>query len=278
MREPFRLEVFGRTDVGRLRAHNEDFIDWDERFGLAIVADGMGGHNAGEVASRTAVRRIKAEIQRALGLWGGDLQAQGALPGLASLVQTVVEGANAEICEAGNSRPEHAGMGTTVVVALFTGQFVTVCHVGDSRLYRLRKDGLEQLTEDHSLVQQLVHEGYLTQDQARFSDYRNVITRALGAAPDVEPELQQQPTQAGDVYLLCSDGLSNVVTDGEIRGIIGALLEPSHGRLATAVDELVSLANERGGPDNISVVLVRLESGEASPHDDGARTERVERQ
>jgi serine/threonine protein phosphatase PrpC len=248
------FEIVGETDVGRVRTHNEDSIGWDERLGLALLADGMGGHNAGEVASRTAVDRIQAELKRSLALWGDDVHQEDALPSLASLVRTTVAKANDEIYEASVAHPEYAGMGTTVVVAVFAGHSVTVCHVGDSRLYRLRRNSLERLTEDHSLVQTLVRAGRLTEEEARVSEYRNVITRALGAAPEVEADIQQHPTEAGDVYLLCSDGLSNLVSEQQIQQTLRGSGQDTVGVART----LIRLANERGGPDNISVVLVRL--------------------
>jgi PPM family protein phosphatase len=248
------VEIVGETDVGRVRTHNEDSIGWDERFGLAVLADGMGGHNAGEVASRAAVDHIQAELARALALWGDDVQQESALPSLASLVKTAVAKANDEIYEASVAHPEYAGMGTTVVVAVFAGHFVTLCHVGDSRLYRLRRDTLERLTEDHSLVQELIRAGRLTEEQAQVSEYRNVITRALGAGPAVEIDLQQHPTKAGDLYLLCSDGLSNLVSEQQIQQTLGGSGQDTAG----VIRDLIRLANERGGSDNISVVLVRL--------------------
>jgi serine/threonine protein phosphatase PrpC len=256
------VDIVGETDVGRIRPHNEDAIDWDVRTGVAIVADGMGGHRAGDVASRTAVRHIKSELRRALALWGQDAREERALAEAASLLKGAVEKANEAVYQTGLSRPECAGMGTTVVVALFLGEFVTIGHVGDSRLYRLRDAQIERLTQDHSLVYELVRDGYLTEEQARLSEYKNVITRALGAEQGVEVDIQQQRTAEGDIYLLCTDGLTGLVSDTEIEMNIR-----SFGRdTAGTAHELIRLANEKGGHDNISVVLVRIDDPATNGH------------
>jgi len=248
------VHMAGATDVGRVRSNNEDAIEWDERLGLAILADGMGGHRAGEVASRTAAQHVKAELARPLALWDTRGEGRRERVAVARLVKAAVEQANLRVYEVSSSGPQYAGMGTTIVVAVFLGHCVTVCHVGDSRLYRLRDAQLEQLTEDHSLVQELVRRGHLSEPEARVADYRNVLMRALGVEPQVRSELRQHRIERGDIYLLCSDGLSNQVTAPEIE----ESLQRCGDDLEGAASELIELANARGGADNISVIVTRI--------------------
>jgi PPM family protein phosphatase len=257
------LEIVGITDVGRTRARNEDAIDWDAEIGLAILADGLGGHNAGDVASALAVASIKAELQQAryqragqAPLHGRDGADSDATGDYAALVAESVRHANRALYETVQREPRYAGMGTTVVLALFADHLVTISHVGDSRAYRLRRGQLEQLTVDHSLVQELLRTGYLTEEEARVSEHRNVITRALGIDPEVEPDVEQYRVEPEDIYLLCSDGLSNLLSEESISvGLASAGTD-----MLQAARELVSMANERGGYDNISVILVRVGS------------------
>jgi PPM family protein phosphatase len=247
--------MVGLTDMGRVRSRNEDAIAWDSDIGFAVIADGLGGHNAGQVASAMAVDSIQTELRRALtgaakDLEGGDARAEHAF-----LVNASVRKANQDILEAAQTRPQYAGMGTTIVLALFTRDFVTIAHVGDSRLYRLRDDRLDQLTVDHSLVQELMRHGHMTEQDARLSGHRNIITRALGLDPRVRIDVGQHPVQSRDVYLLCSDGLTNLVSDLEIHLQLGE----SASSLRQAATELVQMANGKGGHDNISLVLVHVE-------------------
>jgi protein phosphatase len=244
------------TDRGRLRAHNEDAVAVDPGARLAIVADGMGGHNAGEVASRMALDLTREGIVARLQELGSGIDALGA----ETLVRSEIERANAAIYEAGASRGDYAGMGTTVVVALWHGCFVTAAHVGDSRLYRLRRGELAQLTRDHSVVQERVERGTLTPEEARLAPFRNMLTRALGTQPHVRSDVRTTRIEAGDVYLLCSDGLTEMLLDSAIA----ETLERAGADIDSAAEALVALANSHGGVDNISVALVRV-AGAADP-------------
>ena len=249
------LEVASETDPGMVRSHNEDSIAVDVQLGLAVLADGMGGYNAGEVASGIAVAMLTSELKHAL-----ETQAlhrrHGASgePMAATLIRENSSKANAAIYRAANSQPQYAGMGTTLVAALFYDNSITVGHIGDSRLYRLRNSQLEQITRDHSLLQEQIDSGMLTREQARYSLNKNLVTRAVGIDPQVETEVATYGVEQGDLYLLCSDGLSDMVSDEEIR----ATLEGLGGDLPHVARQLVQLANECGGRDNISVILVRV--------------------
>lgn len=236
----------GLTDPGRMRDGNEDCIATRPDIGLAILADGMGGHLAGEVASRMAVDIVAQHFAAAPDtVWAGDIAADA--------IADAIRAANLAIFDAARAKPECAGMGSTIVVALFSSDRMWVGHVGDSRLYRLRDGALTQLTQDHSVIQELVNRGLLTLDEARKTIAKNLVTRALGVEAGIVPDISAQPTEPGDVYLLCSDGLNEVLTDTEIAA---ALSEPASELTATA-QRLIDLANERGGPDNISVILAR---------------------
>lgn len=242
-------EMFGLSDVGRIRERNEDAVSWDVSMGLAIVADGIGGRRCGEVASRLAVESVKAILRE-------SALARGAASALEPtlLLQTSVERCNETIFRNATETTEHRGMASTVVVALFDRGGVTISHVGDSRLYRLRDQALNPLTTDHTLVTEMVANGYLTAQEALTHRHRNVVTRALGVSPKVEVDSCHHPSQSGDVYLLCTDGLTNLVTDSEIATTIGE----TGPDLPAAARRLVESANARGGTDNVSVVLVRI--------------------
>lgn len=238
----------GLTDPGRVRDGNEDCIATRPEIGLAILADGMGGHLAGEVASRMAVdivaRHFSDDASGAAAWTDGDAGD--------TIGQAIYE-ANLAIFEAARATPEYAGMGSTIVVALFTADRMWVGHVGDSRLYRLRAGALTQLTQDHSVIQELVNRGLFTLEEARQTVAKNLVTRALGVEPGINPDISAQTTQPDDVYLLCSDGLNETLTDAEIAAV---LAEPA-AELAIVAQRLVDRANDRGGPDNISVILAQ---------------------
>lgn len=238
------LEFWGATDVGRRRENNEDAIACDEALGLALVADGMGGHLAGEVASGLAIVTVREALDAALS-GGGGIEPAAA-------VRAALEQANREIHTRAGRDPICAGMGTTAALVLAHDGRMLIAHVGDSRVYRLRSGALEQLTTDHSLVQELIETGFLSEEEARHSMNRNVITRALGIAAEVEVDLRTEPLEAGDLYLLCSDGLTDLVSDARI----GELLRETDGGPAAA-RALVEEANACGGMDNVSVILVR---------------------
>jgi len=244
------LEIVTRTDAGRVRPHNEDAVFGDAGSGLAILADGMGGYNAGEVASGLATMMLRTELPKALAPDGG--REGGVSPREA--LDAEIGRINAAILRAAESQPRYAGMGTTLVAAVFRDDAMTVAHVGDSRLYRWRNGELKQLTRDHSVLQEQIDGGIITVEQARQSRNRNLLTRALGADPVVEADVADHPVQGGDVYLLCSDGLNDMVEDGDIAATLTGL----SGQLESCAAQLVRLANDRGGRDNVSVVLVRV--------------------
>ena len=248
------LEVATATDPGMVRSHNEDSIGTDVDIGLAVLADGMGGYNAGEVASGIAVAMLTTEMRQVL-----EDQAPHAVEASGeTLAEKFVREnsakANAAIYQTAKSQPQYAGMGTTLVVCLFFDNRMTVGHIGDSRLYRLRQDTLEQVTRDHSLLQEQIDSGMITKEQARYSQNKNLVTRAVGIDPDVETEIHTYIVEPGDIYLLCSDGLSDMVQDEDIHSTLSTL----QSNLPLAATQLVQLANDSGGRDNISVILVRV--------------------
>lgn len=244
------LEVATATHSGMVRSHNEDSIAADAEIGLAVLADGMGGYNAGEVASGIAVAMVSAEIKKTLGGASGKIPDSGA----DSLINEQAINANLAIYQAAQSQSQYAGMGTTLVTALWHDNQMTVGHIGDSRLYRLRDDAFEQVTRDHSLLQEQIDSGMITKEQARFSQNKNLVTRAVGIDPEVEVEVHTYPVLPGDIYLLCSDGLSDMVTDEDIHLTLSSL----QANLPLAAEQLVQQANDNGGRDNISVILVRV--------------------
>jgi len=250
------IEMHAITDVGMKRNHNEDCVGVNPAIGLAVLADGMGGHNAGEVASAMAVeicsRMIKDRLER---LPEAEINLETGFTNESMLGHEAVSTANNAIFEAASHRPECAGMGTTIVLALFYGDRLTAAHVGDSRMYRLRNDIISHVTEDHSLIQEQVRRGLLTADDARNSAIKNLVTRALGVEPNVEPDIVEDIVQAGDIYLICSDGLTDVVPDEAVR----LTLIQHRSDLRKAASQLVQLANDAGGPDNVSIILVRTE-------------------
>ena len=249
-----KIELVNVSDTGKKRPHNEDSAITDPTMGLAIVADGMGGYKAGEVASAIAAKAIldtvRSDLQAAHSVVG---DSQTDLSAEAMLVRDAIVGANRHIFKTATEVAQCHGMGTTVVVVLFYNNMVTIAHVGDSRVYRLRNGDLAQVTSDHSLVQELIDRGFFTPEEAEANTPKNLVTRALGIDEKVDVDVQQQATKPGDIYLLCSDGLNDMVDDEEIRLTLGKY----SGNLVEAAHELVRLANESGGKDNISVVLAR---------------------
>jgi protein phosphatase len=241
------LEFFSVVDTGRARSNNEDCVGIDEALGLAVLADGMGGYNAGEVASDMAVTRLRSELSDAL-----TAPQPLADSALAEAFRAGARAANRAVYEASLANVDYAGMGTTLVAALFRPHSVWVGHIGDSRAYRLREGHFEQITRDHSLLQEQLDAGLLTADEAAFSVHRNLVTRAVGVEPEVEVELHEHALRDGDTLLLCSDGLSDMLPDR----VIAELLRENT-RLDAAAHALVAAANAAGGRDNISVVLVR---------------------
>ena len=249
------LEIVSQTHSGMVRSHNEDSIAQELAIGLVVLADGMGGYNAGEVASGIAVSVIATEVSQGLqnaeptekvGASGEDL---GVL-----LLRENIERANASIFHASQSQTQYAGMGTTIVVGLFYDNHVAVGHVGDSRMYRLRGEVLEAVTRDHSLLQEQIDGGMISVEDARKSRNKNLVTRAVGIDAQVTPEIHVYDVQAGDIYLFCSDGLNDMVEDCDIQSVLYAM----QGNLPMAAEQLIQMANDNGGRDNISVILVKI--------------------
>lgn len=255
------LEIVSQTNPGMVRSHNEDSVTYDAEFGLVVLADGMGGYNAGEVASGIAVSVLSSEVRHHLeDARPEDMDEAGEELGVA-LLRDNVKKANLSIFRAAQSQPQYAGMGTTIVTALFYDDRVAVAHVGDSRMYRLRNEVLDAITRDHSLLQEQIDSGMISKDDARLSKNKNLVTRAVGIDADVEPELHVHDVQAGDLYLLCSDGLNDMVEDEDI----GMTLQMLQNNLPLAATQLIQLANDNGGRDNVSVILVKVKGRYAAP-------------
>lgn len=244
----FRLEMAGATDTGLLRQRNEDSIKLIPEQGIAILSDGMGGHLAGNVASRMAVDAIAEELLRRR-----PEESEGPLPCSHRDLSHALQNANSSIRSEARSRPECSGMGATVVACVFSDQ-VLVSHLGDSRLYLLANDELTQLTEDHTLAQQYLKQGMINEDEARTWAGRNLLIKGLGIETHVEPDILVGTLDEGYIYLLCSDGLTEVVSDEKIR----RTLRTSTGELQEVAQRMIDLANDNGGPDNISVILIRV--------------------
>ena len=241
---------------GMVRTHNEDAVFVDANAGIAVLADGMGGYNAGEVASGIAVKVVSGGLTAELssGRELSKVDVQSGLTHAALLLQQQIAAANKGIYEAAQTRPECAGMGTTIVAAVFHGNRVSIGHIGDSRCYRLRGEKFEQLTHDHSLLQEQIDAGQLTPEQAKYSLNKNLVTRALGIEAIVPPDITEYRLEADDIYLLCSDGLTDMVEPDVLHTMLGR----GRANLAKVAADLVDLANENGGRDNISVILVHV--------------------
>jgi PPM family protein phosphatase len=261
------LEISSCTDPGMVRSHNEDSIASDGGKGLVVLADGMGGYNAGEVASGIATTVIITDLQQLLDervAYATDADGRSVAQ---KLLRDQIAKANTSIYQAAQSQPQYAGMGTTLVVALFHDNKLTVAHIGDSRLYRLRGNEFGQVTKDHSLLQEQIDSGMITPEQAKLSQNKNLVTRALGIDSTVEPEIRDYDTQPGDIYLLCSDGLCDMVSDEDI----GMALQTLGANLKLCAQQLIQMANDNGGRDNVSVILVRVLRDYAIPRGFWAR-------
>jgi serine/threonine protein phosphatase PrpC len=249
------IEMASATHTGMVRAHNEDSIGIDAAIGLAVLADGMGGYNAGEVASGIAVTLITKETRETvLRIPPYEADAETGEPMATRILRNVITKANSSIYQAANTQPQYAGMGTTLVVALLCDNQISVAHIGDSRLYRQRGGELEQLTRDHSLLQEQIDSGMISKEMARRSQNKNLVTRAVGIEPDVDAEINTFEVAEGDVFLLCSDGLNDMVEDEDIHLTLSSLST----NLPLAASQLVQMANDNGGRDNISVILIRV--------------------
>ncbi|GAC1526144.1 MAG: Stp1/IreP family PP2C-type Ser/Thr phosphatase [Ramlibacter sp.] len=240
-----------RTDPGLARENNEDSVTFDEPTRLTILADGMGGYNAGEIASGMATTFIKSE----LGRWLSQAGRQANAREVRRAMEICVDNANRSIFNAANSNPQYSGMGTTLVVGVFQDGRLLLGHIGDSRCYRLRVGELVQITKDHSLLQEQMDAGLITPEQAAVSTHKNLVTRALGVEDAVLLEVNEHRVEPGDFYLLCSDGLSDMVDDPGIARILHG-----DGSLEDKADRLIDAANANGGRDNISVLLAQADA------------------
>lgn len=241
-----------RTDPGLARENNEDSVTVDEPTRLGILADGMGGYNAGEVASGMATTFIKSELGRWLAQAGRHANARE----VRRAMEICVDNANRSIFNAANSNPQYSGMGTTLVVGVFQDGRLMLGHIGDSRCYRLRHNNLEQITKDHSLLQEQMDAGLITPEQAATSTNKNLVTRALGVEDAVLLEVNEHRVEPGDLYLMCSDGLSDMLDDDAIAQIL-----VGDASLEQKTVQLIDAANANGGRDNISVLLAQANSG-----------------
>jgi protein phosphatase len=236
-----------KTDPGRARDNNEDSMAFDAGTALAVLADGMGGYNAGEIASGMATAFIKSELSR----WLTEAGPGAALKDVRRAMEVCVANANLSIFNSANSNASYFGMGTTLVMAVFCEDKLLVGHIGDSRCYRLRGDGFTQITKDHSLLQEQIDAGLISLEQAATSSIKNLVTRALGVDESVPLEVNEHLVEPGDLYLLCSDGLSDMVEDVVIAKIVASDVD-----LPQKAMQLVDAANANGGKDNISVLMV----------------------
>jgi len=249
------IEFHVATDTGRARTNNEDSAAVEEKTSLFVLADGMGGYNAGEVASGMATTFITSE----LGRWLGEAPQSATDADVRRAMEIWVDNANRAIFNAANSNPQYAGMGTTLVVGVFRDSRLLLGHVGDSRCYRMRAGRLVQIKHDHSLLQEQIDAGLITAEQAAFSANKNLVTRAVGVEDTVLLETHVHEVMPGDIYMACSDGLSDMLDDESIAQLLqGCDLLPEGAKA------LIDAANDAGGKDNISVVLARARGAPAS--------------
>jgi PPM family protein phosphatase len=247
-----KIVITGLTDQGCVRDHNEDSIGSEVDMGLVVLADGMGGHKGGEVASALAVDTILNTLKKTLKeITTGQTDETTGYSLESMAIEEAIKEANTVIYQASSNNKQYEGMGTTVVVVLFYDNRLTVAHVGDSRLYRIRKDNMEQLTRDHTLLQELVDRGFYTKQEARESLNKNLVTRAVGVSPTVEVDLLEDIAITNDIYLLCSDGLSDMIDDDLILNTVLNYRD----NLEKVAKELVKQAKDHGGKDNVSALL-----------------------
>ena len=244
----------GKTDVGLVRKQNEDDYYIDESLGLLVVADGMGGHAAGSVASKMATDVIKRYYEKEGGKSSTrNGERQGEYSEKTNNLVAAILTANAAIYEAAQRMPDLKGMGTTVAAAQVNGTRLSIAHIGDSRVYLVRAGGIEQLTDDHSVVYEQVQRLLITKEEAEKSEIKNILTRALGIGADVEIDPAEMNLAANDILLLCSDGLSNMIDEETMRAVVTATRPP-----ALACEQLVNMANANGGKDNITVIVAHI--------------------
>ena len=249
------MKVYSATDVGQKREINQDYIyvsadPVGNLPNLFVVADGMGGHNAGDYASSHGVNTLVEQIRK------------DANYNPVKVIRYAIEAANTELLNSASGNESLQGMGTTMVVCTIVGQYAYVANIGDSRLYLIRKGQAIQITKDHSYVEEMVERGRMRRGSAEYARSKNIITRAVGIDSQVSADFFEADLMPGDRFLLCSDGLSNMVDDDEIAGIAGGA-----GELSDLTEKLVSVANRHGGRDNISVILADPEISEVMRHD-----------
>jgi len=249
-----KIAAFGLSDIGLIRKNNEDVWGQIAELKLYVLADGMGGHQAGEIAAKEAVRLL-CELVR--NNWSEESKRE-SFHDMRKGFRQAIEKVNAEVYKLSRAEPSLKGMGTTLCTMFFLEKGLVYAHVGDSRIYRLRRRKLEQLTKDHSLFRELVDQGQMSEHEGADFQYRNIITRAIGTEPTVDPSVHLSDVENGDVYLMCTDGLSDLLSTKEMQNIL------NHGMsLEETVRELIVTANARGGHDNITIVVVKvLESSE----------------
>jgi protein phosphatase len=249
-----KIQLHGQTDVGSVRDHNEDAIGCDENIALAVLADGMGGHRGGEMASAITVSTILEYIlNKTKEIKSGETDDDTGYSAESLAIHEAVTLANKNVHDSSVANAQYRGMGTTVVVAMFYDNRFTVAHVGDSRLYRFRDGELEQITRDHSLMQELIDRGFYTPEQARNSLNKNLVTRAVGIDGNVQIDVQEDIAMVDDIYLLCSDGVTDMIEDH----LIASAIATNTNNLEMAASEIIRLSNEHGGKDNISALLVK---------------------
>jgi len=254
-----RVSTAMSTHVGNVRTNNEDAIAEDGQIGLLVLADGMGGYNAGEIAAGLATASIVEVVRREWhNIRHGEIDPESGFTPEATLLRNAVESAHSTIFHVAQTQPQCAGMGTTVVACVFHDNRISVAHVGDSRLYRLRQGHLEQLTRDHSLLEELVARGHYTREEAGRLVRKNIVTRALGVESEVNVDLIEDEIQIGDLILLCSDGLTDMIEDDGIEQLLNQ--HAAHGDLSRAAEILIGAALQAGGRDNVSVILARAEA------------------
>ena len=267
-----QLTCFGKTDVGRRRELNEDTLYYSERLGFAMVADGMGGRDFGEVASSLCVSTLNKTFKKYFPetLRGRALAGDEVLGNVVrQTIDTWVRDMNGVVWDFGSLDTRYREMGTTLALVFHEEDYIAVAHVGDSRVYRIRDGVIEQITEDHSFVNAQLRAGLITPAEALHSQHKNIITRAIGTRAVVKADVAVHPAEEGDLYLLCSDGLSDLADDGDIL----ATMKHEDMDLERSVQALIDLANSRGGKDNITVVLARLDppgSGNGNPGGNGS--------
>ena len=250
-----KIKIVGLTNTGMVRKNNEDAIGYDSALGLLVLADGMGGHLGGEVASSMSIDTIINAVQTNLpSISNGQIDSTTGFTLESICIQEAVEKANDRVYRKSTKEAELRGMGTTIVTLLFYDNRFSLAHIGDSRCYRYRGKSFDQITKDHSLMQELIDRGFYTPEEARKSLNKNLVTKALGIDPAITPDVQEELVMKNDIYLLCSDGLTDLVEDEDISLTIQRFSD----NLEEAAKQLITKANQNGGKDNISVILCRV--------------------